>query len=119
MDKWFNVNEDARIWSGHSDSAHKQGWIYAPAAIRAIDEYQGSYEFVDWKVVGDGRGDFSASISYPQLWIRIADVTAEPYEPPNDVPDPVPGPGPAPVAGDAELGAALRTLVSFLSSYFR
>ncbi len=122
--KWFNVNSNARIWSGHSDNHQKQGWLYAPAAIRALKEYKGSYKFEEWKVVDEGRGAFSASPSYPQLWIRMADVSVVPHEGPDPDnggpgpdPDDVPGPGPdsddAPgPSSDAEIGAAVRLLVA-------
>lgn len=112
IDKWFNVNEDARVWAGHSD-AHKQGWIYAPAGIRAIEEYKGSYRFEEWKVEGDGRGDFATSPGYPQLWIRAEDVSLDPF--PGTDPDPIPDPDPVPgEVSDAELGAALRLIVNFI-----
>lgn len=120
--KWFNVNEDARVWSGHSDGHHKQGWIYAPAAIRAIEEYQGSYKFHEWKTDLHGSVEITATPDYPEYWIRMADVSLEPYGEPTPDPDtdPVPDPDkPVPVEGDAELGAAVRTIVAFLASYFR
>ena len=124
MDKWFNVNKDIRVWAGHS-AAHKQGWIYAPAAIRAIEEYQGSYRFEECKVVGLGRCDFEADPGYPQFWVRKEDVSTEPYEPmpvPIPVPDPEPLPVPEPVPsdpGDEELGRALRIIFNALASAFR
>ncbi len=113
MDKWFNVNKDIRVWAGHSD-AHKQGWIYAPAAIRAIEEYKGSYRFEEWKVDLDGSIDFEADPGYPEFWVRADEVSTLPY---NSEPDPVPVPGPTPTPGevsDADLGAAFRLIVNFV-----
>ncbi len=122
MDKWFNVNVDSRVRAGHGE-AQKQGWIRAPAAIRAIDEYKGSYQFKEWKIVGDGQADFVAREGYPQFWIRIVDVTTEPYEQPTNggpgpAPDPVPNPVPVPTPDtgtDAELGKAFRLIGRFLA----
>ena len=112
MDKWFNVNEDAQIWSGHADSAHKQGWLRAPAAIRAIDMYQGSYQFEE-VLVDESKGGADArdptTTDYPQYWIRIEDVSLEPYgEPTPDNGDTPPPPPETREVSDAELGAALR-----------
>lgn len=118
--KWYNVNKDIRVWASHSDT-HKQGWIYAPAAILALEEYKGSYLFSEAMVVGTGKLDYAISSGYPQTWVRIEDVSTEPYEPepsPDPEPEPEPDPGPAPVEGDAELGAAVRTIVAFVASYF-
>ncbi len=126
MNQWFNVNADARIWASHSRD-HKQGWIYAPAAILAIEEYKGAYRFKDWRVVDDGRGDFSVSSGYPQFWIQAVDVSLEPYEPyaePDPTSDPGSEPEPKPeleptLIEDAALGAAVRVLFDFVFSYFR
>ena len=87
--KWFNVNVKARIWSGHSDDHQKQGTMYPPAAILAIDEYKGSYQFEEWKVVDEGIADFYAHEGYEQLWIRATDVTTLPFEDEDDVADEV------------------------------
>jgi len=123
IDKWFNVNEDARIWSGHADSATRLGWLRAPAGIRAIDDYKGSYQFKEVRVADDGRDEIVIKSGYPQNWIRHEDVTTEPFEEPTNGepglhPDD-PAWVPVPVTGDAELGAAVRTIVAFVSSYFR
>ena len=109
--KWYNVNEDARIWSGHADSAQKQGWLYAPAAILAIDEYKGSFQFKEYKAVDNGFGDFQADEDYPDFWIRIEDTSQKPFDPPVPVPDLVPDPIPS-VDGpsDAEIGRVIRFL---------
>lgn len=119
-DKWFNVNKDIRVWAGHTD-AHRQGWIYAPAAIFAIDQYQGSYQFKEIKFEGDGYADLKDDSNYPQYWVREEDVSLEPYSPdPNPLPGPVPIPVPTPgqpgdaELGDAELGAAVRLLANFI-----
>lgn len=90
--KWFNVNVKARIWSGHADSAQKQGWMYPPGAILAIDEYKGSYQFEEWKVVDGGIDDFYAHAGYKQLWIRIEDTSSLPFEGEEPSPEPIPGP---------------------------
>ena len=117
---WFNVNEDARIWSGHAASAQKQGWLIAPAAILAVDDYKGSYQFKEWKVVGElgGKDKMIIEAGYPQLWIRHEDVSLEPYDP-NPTPDPVPGPVPVPIPGDEAAGAALRVLVTWAADIIR
>ncbi len=108
--KWYNVNVKARIWSGHADSAHKQGWMYPAGAILAIDEYKGSYQFEEWKVKGDGIADFYAHAGYPQLWIRIADVSLEQFEeeepPVPDEDDPLP----QNVPSNEEIGRVIRFL---------
>ncbi len=122
--KWFNVNVKARIWSGHADSAQKQGWMYPPGAILAIDEYKGSYQFEEWKVVGDGIDDFYAHKGYDQLWVRIVDTSTETYEDylaslesPVDEPDTDPLPVPVPVPSDSGevsdemLGKVIRFLL--------
>ena len=115
--RWFNVNKDIRVWAGHKDNAQKQGWIYAPGAIEAVEEYKGSFRFENAKGVGICRLDYSTSEGYPNTWVRIADVTTEPFEPGPD-PEPEPEPGPDIQPGDAEIGAAFRTLVAYVSSYF-
>ncbi len=118
--KWLNVNADARIWSGHGDGATRLGWLRAPAAILAIDEYKGSFQFREVLVGTGGSDQIIVKSGYPQNWIRIEDTSTEPYEEPGTDPVVVPDPVPSPeiVAGDAELGAAFRTIVSFLSSHF-
>ncbi len=123
IDTWFNVNKDIRVYSGHSENSQKLGWIYAPAAIFAIDDYGGSYQFKETKVVGEGRLDYAVSPFYPQSWVRMADVTLEPFgagdsdpvsdpDPADDVP-PVPTTDPLD-ASNAQLGAAFRLLVNFI-----
>lgn len=120
MDKWFNVNEVAQIWSGHSDNHQKMGKLYPPAAIRAIDEYGGSYQFAEFKVVDAGYSDLDPlTTSYPQYWIRAEDVSVAPYEEPSDDPgddpgdDPDPDPEPDPEGpSDAEIGRVIRFLFS-------
>ncbi len=121
--KWFNVNEDARIWSGHSD-AHKQGWLYAPGGILAIEEYKGSYRFVDWKVGPGGSGafaggDFASDTGYPETWIRILDVSLDEFDDGSgngddgDVPPPEDEVWPPPEdinVADARLGHAVRLI---------
>ncbi len=119
--EWWNVNEDAQIWSGHADN-HKQFVLEAPAGILAIDEYQGSFQF-ETAMVKDGdvlkeihpKGD----PGYEQLWIRIDAVTKDLYEeepgpdddgndpPPEDEPDP----DDEPVNDtDERIGNAIRIL---------
>ena len=118
-DTWFNVNKDIRVWGGHSDQ-RKQGWIYAPAAIYAIDEYSGSYKFREMKFVDDGYADLDPNDNYPDFWVRIKDVSLEPYVLTvildDDVPveDHVSLPTPISSSGDAALGAAFRLLVNFI-----
>ncbi len=114
---WFNVNDDARIWAGHSD-AHKQGWLYAPGAILAIEEYKGSYRFEEWKVENTGSGAFAGgslapNLSYPEMWVRIKDVSLIPFEDEDDVSDDMdtdPGDEPDPAGRNARLGAAIRLI---------
>ncbi|MCK5603764.1 hypothetical protein KAR91_17890 [Candidatus Pacearchaeota archaeon] len=124
--KWYNVNQDIRVYSGHADSAQKQGWILAPAAILAIDEYKGSFQFEEAKVPEGAKPEdflkFAAKPGYPQLWVRSDEVSLEPYDPsPEPDPDPVPDPDPLPVPepipsdpGDAELGRAFRIVANFI-----
>ncbi len=109
LSQWYNVNEDARVWAGHSDE-HKQGMAYAPAAVLAIEEYRGSVRFEEWKVVGEGRMDLDADSVYPDLWMRLADLSLEPYEEPPVVDPPPDNEGP----DDEALGAALRLVVNFI-----
>ena len=129
--KWYNVNHDARIWSGHAASAQKQGWLRAPAAIKAVDEYKGSFQFVDYGVdtLNGGIDEIEMKEGWPQTWIRIGDTSLEPYDPspepepgPDPEPEPEPEPGPDVQPGDAELGAAVRVVVtriaSFVAPYF-
>lgn len=121
--KWYNVNADARIWSGHAGSAQKQGWLRAPAAILAIDEYQGSYQFEEVKIAPGGRDETLMKPGYDQMWIRIADVSLEQYEAPDPDAEPIPEPDEEPdpggwgtEIGDAELGAAVRVVVTKVAS---
>ncbi len=105
--KWYNVNADTQIWSGHSDNHQKMGKLIAPAAIKAIDEYKGSFQFEEYGVDVNSGGEDRLkplSTSYPQYWIRIEDTSLEPYDP---NPDPEPDPEPD-LSSDAELGAAFR-----------
>lgn len=117
--KWFNVNHDAQIWSGHSDDHQKMGKLIAPAGILAIDFYQGSYQFkkvmIDDKNGGEDRLD-PLTEGYDQYWIREEDVSDELYNPdpgPFPNPDPVPSPDPVPGSGpsDAEIGRVIRFLL--------
>ena len=115
MDKWFNVNKDIRVWAGHSD-AQKQGWIYAPAAIRAIEEYKGSYRFEARKVDRDGSVNIGEEPGHPEFWVRVDDVSTLPYGPePTLLPiaTPIPLPTPSEVS-DADLGATFRLIVNFV-----
>ena len=119
--KWFNVNEDAQIWAGHADN-HKQFLLQAPAAILAIDEYQGSYQFEKAKKIDPSGEQFEfegpKDEGYPQLWIRKEDVTLEQYEE-DPVDDPVDEPGDDPddepddelIASAALVGAAIQIIL--------
>lgn len=109
LSQWYNVNKDARVWAGHSE-AHQQGWMYAPAAILAIEEYKGSVCFEEWRVVGEGVADFGADSDYPNLWMQLEDLSLEPYE------EPVGDPEPDPIVDvdDEALGAAFRLLVNLI-----
>ncbi len=111
MDRWFNVNADARVWAGHAD-VHKMGWMRAGSGIRAIQEYSGSYRFKEVKGPEDliplGNG-------YNEYWIRKEDVSILPYSDPVPAPDDEPDedPGDEPdtnYARDARLGAAVRLI---------
>ncbi len=107
MDKWFNVNEDARVWSGHAD-VHKMGWMRAGSAIRAVAEYSGSYRFLEFKPPEDlipfGNG-------YSQYWIRKEDVSLLPFEDEDDASDDMdPDPEIPALPGDGRIGAAIRIL---------
>ncbi len=122
---WYNVNADARIWSGHSANAQKQGWLRAPAAILAVDEYKGSFQFKDWKIVEGlgGKDEIVIKGGYPDLFIRIEDTSLSQYVDPDDSLVPVPDEGPVgPTSpppteiGDAELGAAVRVVVTKVAS---
>jgi hypothetical protein len=105
--KWYNVNEDARVWAGHSD-AHKMGWMRAGSAIRAVEEYKSSYRFEEYKPPADLK---ELGGGYNEYWIRKADVTVEPMpdDDGNGDTDTLPS-----QPGDAELGAALRILINFI-----
>ncbi len=92
--KWFNVNQDSQIWSGHSDNHQKMGKLIAPAGILAIDFYKGSYQFKK-VMIDDANGGKDQrdplTEGYNQYWIREEDVSEVPYNP-----DPGPFPGPDP-----------------------
>ncbi len=116
MDKWFNVNEDAQIWSGHSDNHQKQGWLRAPAAIRAIDYYGGSYQFVEVLVDEElgGRDERDpATTNYPQYWIRETSVSILPFIPDPD-PEPEPDPEPTPEPGDDPSDSEIARVIRYL-----
>ncbi len=94
--EWFHVNKDAQIWAGHADN-HKQFILEAPAAILAIDWYQGSYQFEEARGVDSEGNQYVMNLpldpGYPQAWIRAEDVTKEAYvEPGNEVDPPAPPP---------------------------
>ena len=95
MDKWFNVNKDIRVWGGHSD-ARKQGWIFAPAAVYAVEEYQGSVKFLPEDMMFDalGRIEVKADPGYPEYWVRLEDLSLVPFD--LDTPDPIGPDDPAP-----------------------
>jgi hypothetical protein len=100
----------SNVWAGHSD-VHKQGWIFAPAGILALEEYQGSYRFEECKPSADAPGgscEFEADPGYPDFWVRKADVSTDPYEPPVEPPDPEPPPSDSP--SDEEIGRVIRYL---------
>lgn len=109
--KWYNVNVDAQIWSGHSDNHQKMGKLIAPAAIEAIDEYGGSFQFINVMIgVDEGGRDERDPLSsgYPQYWIRKEDTSVEPYDP---NPDPEPEPEPEPdKPSNEEIGRVFRYL---------
>jgi len=114
--KWFNVNEDAQIWSGHANSAHKQFVLVAPAAIRAIDEYQGSYQFEQARGIAPDGTQYDLTLlldpGYPQAWIREHDVSLLPFE---DEPDDEDEPEIPPVEeaewSDVLIGTAVRIIL--------
>ncbi|MCK5602261.1 hypothetical protein KAR91_10340 [Candidatus Pacearchaeota archaeon] len=120
--KWYNVNQDIRTWSGHAESAQHQGWIFAPAGILVLEEYKGSYRFEECKPSPDapgGKCESAPSPGYPQTWVRIEDVSTDPYEPPpeppdDDDPDPIPD-----IISNEEAGEALRTIVDFILMLIR
>ena len=130
MDKWFNVNKDIRVWSGHSDNAQKKGKIFAPAGLFAIDEYKGSVEFKpeDLKFDGDGRferdGTEKKDAAYPGFWVRLDELSVVPFDLDDDEPvgpgDPLPGdPSPVPPQpvgepSDEEVGRVVKFLLSLL-----
>lgn len=113
MNKWYNVNVDARVWAGHSES-HKMGWMRAGSAILAVEEYKNAVRFVEYKEPSDLKERGSG---YPEWWMQLKDLSLEPMPVPTPVPSPVPVPGPVPQTDDAELGAALRLLVNFIRQY--
>jgi hypothetical protein len=106
--KWFNVNEDARVFSSHAE-VHKMGWMRAGSAILAIEQYKGHYRFEQKKVPFDLN---ELGAGYNQYWIREEDVTLLPFEeeePPPDDEDDDPDDGDA---SDARLGRAIRVILS-------
>ena len=107
--KWYNVNEDARVWSGHADT-QKQGWMRAGSAVLAVEEYQGSVRFEDYREPSDLK---ELTGGYPEYWMRLEDLSLLPLEEEDDDPLPVPVPVPSNV-DDAALGAAFRLLVNFI-----
>ena len=115
MTEWWNVNKVVKVWSGHADSAQRKGDIYPPAGLEAIDEYQGSVEFIpeDLRFALDGRFDDIPNSSYPGYWVRLEDLTKDPFDP-NPDPDPDPEPDPFEGITNEEAGAAVRTLVNLI-----
>ncbi len=120
MDRWFNVNEDARVWSGHSDNHQKMGWMLPGSAIRAINEYQGSYQFDEYK---GPNGLFDRTVAYPQYWIRKGDVTLYPFEDKDgddDNGDTETWPPPQDInVADAQLGAAFKVIGQWIMELLR
>ena len=128
MSEWWNVNKIVQVWSGHAGSAQKKGKIYPPAGLEAIDEYQGSVEFIPADLLFDLDGHFDREdtedqdASYPDFFVRLDDVTKDQYDPsepdPGPGPDPDPDPDPVPVPGDVpsptELGEAMFVLGKFI-----
>ena len=119
MAEWWNVNKDIRVWAGHSES-HKQGWLRAPAAVFIIETYGNAGRFEEAKVEDSGILEYEVSSDYPESWVKMADISKEPFEDEDDVSDelPVVEEGNAPTvpssAGDAALGAAFRLIVNFI-----
>ncbi len=119
--KWFNVNVQAQIWSGHADGHQKMGRLYPPAAVYVIEEYKGSFRFDEYKFVDDGEADLiERSSSYPQWWIRAADVSDLPFEDRVDdeppVEDDLPGDDVVGVPSDETIGRVVRYLLFLLRS---
>jgi hypothetical protein len=110
--KWFNVNEDARVWSSHA-KVHKMGWMRAGSAVLAVEEYGGSFRFEEFKEpsdlvpLGDGYNDY---------WIPTDSVTLLPFEEEDDEDgDGEDDPGDDPDTGDAtdaRLGRAIRVVLA-------
>ena len=121
MDKWFNVNKDIRVWAGHSE-VQKQGWIFAPAAVFAVEEYKGAIRFKpeDMLFDGGGRVELKEDPRWPEYWARLDDLSLEPFNPdaPEDPgpvgPDPVPAPVPSDEPSDAEVGRVVKFLLRLL-----
>jgi len=124
MGEWWNVNKVVKVYSGHADSAQRKGDIYPQAGLEVIDEYKGSVQFnpEDLKFEGDGKFVDIPNPSYPGYWVRLADLSKDPYEPfPDPVPNPEdPLPVPEPVPSDPgspsneALGAAVRLVANFI-----
>jgi hypothetical protein len=86
------------------------GRLLPGSAIRAIQEYKGSYRFAQWR----GPDELvPLNTAYPEYWIRTEDTSLFPYEEDADTPTPPPEDEddvPA-VTRDAKLGAALRLIL--------
>jgi hypothetical protein len=127
MGKWYNVNKVVQTWDGHAEQ-HKMGKLHPPAGVEIIDEYgkHGQINIDDVRFDEGGHWEgLEDNPSYSQWWVRMEDLSLEPFEP-GPVPIPVPEPDPLPVPepvpsepSDAELGWALRTIFNALASAFR
>ena len=115
MAEWWNVNKVVKVWSGHANSAQRKGDIYPPAGLKEIDEYKGSVEFNpdDLQFNLDGKFVDDPDPSYPGYWVRLSDLSKDPYEPVPDL-DPTPDPDPFQGVTNEEAGAAIRKLVNLV-----
>ncbi len=128
MAEWWNVNKRVRVYSGHAASAQKQGWINAPAGLLQVDEYKGSIQFWPEQLRFDGGGSWEPEDrldtgGYPDFFVRLEDLSKEPYVdplatiPPEDNPMPEPDDvPPPPVFGDVPTDAEIGRVVRYLKS---
>ena len=107
---WRTVAVRERVWSG-TNRTHKMGWAWQGQRVRVVEEWNNWSRFDRYS----GEGNILAhSSGYPEWWILTIALGED-----LGVPGPV-VPPPIPVWDtDAEIGAALRTLVRAVRDIWR
>lgn len=109
---WVTATARGRVWADTHET-HKMGWVQVGSRatqMRVVEEYRKWLRFDQFI---DGPEIKPHVEGYREWWI-LADAVEKGTSPP-----PPPPPPPVDTSSDAELGAAFRTIATFLAELFR